>query len=95
MVIETSSDAPRAMRHGDRERSEQLTADPATRATGTNTATVVRVEAVTAPATSFTEATMSRRGQRVVPGVAALDVLDHHDRVVDHPADRHRHARPG
>ena len=40
---------------------------PETMATGRNTATVVRVEAVTAPATSLTEATMSA-GVSATPG---------------------------
>ena len=59
MVIDTSSEATSAMRHGDRERPEQLPGDAGDHATGRNTATVVRVDAVTAPATSVTEATMS------------------------------------
>ena len=35
------------------------------------------------------------RGQRGVSGVAALDVLEHHDGVVDHASDRHREGRQG
>ena len=59
MVIETSSEATRASATVIENGRNSSPVMPETTATGTNTATVVRVDAVTAPATSRTDATMS------------------------------------
>ena len=59
MVIDTSSDATRAIATVIENGRNSSPVMPDTTATGTKTATVVRVEAVTAPATSRTEATMA------------------------------------
>ncbi len=57
-----------------------------TRPIGRNTATVVRVEDVTAPATSLTAVRIGLRALLAVAEVP-LDVLQDHDRVVDDAAD--------
>ena len=67
MVIETSSDAPSAIPTVIENGRNSSPVMPETTATGTNTATVVSVEAVTAPATSRTEADDGVRGQRTGP----------------------------
>ena len=59
IVIDTSSEAPSAIAIVIANGRKSSPTTPETIATGKNTATVVRVEAVTAPATSFTDATMS------------------------------------
>ena len=59
MVNDTSRDAPRAMPTVIANGRSSSPLIPPTRASGTKTATVVRVDAVTAPATSLTEATMA------------------------------------
>ncbi len=66
---------------------------PGKNATGTNTATRTSEVAITAPATSFIA---TRRGlMRVALAFldVALDVLDHHDSVVDHQSGRERDAK--
>ena len=67
MVIDTSSDATRAIATVIENGRNSSPVMPETTATGTKTATVVRVEAVTAPATSRTEATMSPRLSGPIP----------------------------
>ena len=59
MVIDTRSDATRASATVIENGRNSSPVMPETTATGTNTATVVRVDAVTAPATSRTDSTMS------------------------------------
>ena len=81
--------------HGEAERAEQLADQPPTSAMGRNTATVVSVEAVTAPATSLTAVRMASRLRLRRTGQMSFDVLQHHDRVVDHPADRDGQAAQG
>ena len=59
MVRDTSSEAARASATVIAKGRNSSPTTPETKATGKNTAIVVRVEAVTAPATSRTEAMMS------------------------------------
>ena len=59
MVIDTSNDAPSAKATVIANGRKSSPTTPDTMATGANTMTVVRVDAVTAPATSLTEARMS------------------------------------
>jgi hypothetical protein len=64
---------------------------PVTNTIGAKTAMAVRVEAVTAPATSLTPRITG--APRVVALLAAArDRLQHHDRVVDHDAHAQREA---
>ena len=87
MVSETSSEESRAMVTVRANGRNSSPARSPTKAIGRKTATVVRVEAVMAPATSRMEVRIA-----VIFGFAVaevpLDVLDDHDRVVHHAADR-------
>ena len=64
---------------------------PPTKPSGRKTATVVRVLLVMAPATSRVP---DQHGvaDGLAPGPVPVDVLEHHDGVVDHAADGHRQA---
>jgi hypothetical protein len=52
-------------------------------ALGTNTAASTTVIAITAPVICCIALTVASRGEQAFLGHDALDVLDHHDRIVD------------
>ena len=67
---------------------------PPTKPIGRNTATVVSVVAVIAPATSRGPL-RDRRPAVLAHRAVAVDVLEHDDRVVDDPPDGDREAAQG
>ncbi len=65
---------------------------PCTKSTGTNTAATEKVAAVAAKAISRVPFDAAVEAASSPELAVPLDVLEHDDRVVDHDADRERHA---
>jgi len=78
-------------RDGHRELLVQRARDAARNATGRNTATSTRTIEISARRSRHGALGRLERRERVL-GHVDFDVLDHHDRVVDHQADRQDHA---